>query len=353
MLTNAFNEMTTQVRGAYENLEQVVTERTEDLRESEERLRTVVTSAPVVLFAVDRNGVFTFSEGQGLEALGLQPGEVVGQSAFDVYRDVPQIQEDLRRALAGEGFASVAEVEGVTFESHFSPVRNDEGEVVGIIGVSTDITELEQTTRDLAVMEERNRMAREIHDTLAQGFTGIVVQLEAAEQALDDDRSDVGDRLGRAKALARESLQEARRSVWDLLPKSLEGRSLDAALREVVESWAREGQENASFTLSGEMRDLPSQVQTALLRICQESLTNVKRHAQASEVNVELQVRQQVVRLTVKDDGQGFDFDVVRASEGGGFGLSGMDQRARLFGGTLTVTSEQGAGTLVEATIPI
>ena len=127
VLTNAFNEMTTQVRGAYENLEQVVTERTEDLRESEERLRTVVTSAPVVLFAVDRNGVFTFSEGQGLEALGLQPGEVVGQSAFDVYRDVPQIQEDLRRALAGEGFASVAEVEGVTFESHFSPVRNDEG----------------------------------------------------------------------------------------------------------------------------------------------------------------------------------------------------------------------------------
>ena len=187
-------------------------------------------------------------------------------------------------------------------------------------------------------------MAREIHDTLAQGFTGIVVQLEAAEQALDDDRSDVGDRLGRAKALARESLQEARRSVWDLLPKSLEGRSL---------SWAREGQENASFTLSGEMRDLPSQVQTALLRICQESLTNVRRHAQASEVNVELQVRQLVVRLTVKDDGQGFDFDVVRASEGGGFGLSGMDQRARLFGGTLTVTSEQGAGTLVEATIPI
>ena len=278
VLTIAFNEMTEKVRGAYEGLEQTVADRTEELRESEQRLRTVVSSAPVVLFAIDRHGRFTLSEGQGLEAMGLVQGEVVGESAFEKYRDVPQIGADLRRALAGERFTSIVEIGDLTFESHYSPVRNEAGEVVGIIGVSIDMTERKQaenTMRELAVLEERNRVAREIHDTLAQGFTGIVLQLEAAEQALDGGHTEVEGHLSRAKGLARESLQEARRSVWDLLPKALEDRSLDAALRQEVDRWAEDGREKASFIFSGDGRELPSPVQAALLRICQESLTNV------------------------------------------------------------------------------
>ena len=357
VLTNAFNEMTRRIRGAHEELEQSVADRTAELRESEERLRTVVTSAPVILFAIDRNGVFTLSEGQGLEAMGLDPGQVVGQSAFQKYSDVPQIGEDLRRALAGERFTSIVDLAELTFETHYSPVRDESDEVVGLIGVSTDITERkkgEQTIRELAVGEERNRMAREIHDTLAQGFTGIVVQLEAAEQVLNGGHAEAEGHLNRAKNLARESLQEARRSVWDLLPKALEERSLDAAIEQAVDSWADQADETASFIPSGDQRELPPDVRTALLRICQESLTNVRRHARATEVKVELRSNAKEACLGVQDNGKGFNLEDVKAKGGhSGFGLSGMEQRARILGGTLSVQSQTGKGTLVEVRIPL
>ena len=357
VLTNAFNEMTRRIRGAHEELELTVADRTAELRQSEERLRTVVTAAPVVLFAIDRNGVFTLSEGQGLEAMGLDPGEVVGQSAFEQYSEVPQIGEDLRRALSGERFTSIVEVAGLTFESHYSPVRDESGEVVGIIGVSTDISEreqAEQTMRELAVLEERNRMAREIHDTLAQGFTGIVLQLEAAEQALDGADPEVEGHLDRAKNLARESLQEARRSVWDLLPKSLEEHTLDAAIKEAVDSWADQGREAVSLVLSGYQRELPLEVQTALFRICQESLTNIRRHARATEVKVELRSDSDEACLAVRDNGQGFNLEEVKANGGQeGLGLAGMEQRANILGGILSVQSQAGKGTLVEVKIPL
>ena len=120
VLTRAFNRMTRQIHEAYEVLEQRVAERTAELSESEERLRTVVTSAPIVLFAIDRDGIFTLSEGASLAALGLEPGQVVGRSAFEIYKDVPQIERDLRRALAGEKVTSVVDVAGLTFESRYS-----------------------------------------------------------------------------------------------------------------------------------------------------------------------------------------------------------------------------------------
>ncbi|HEU4760190.1 MAG TPA: EAL domain-containing protein, partial [Dehalococcoidia bacterium] len=115
----------------------------EALRESEERLRTVVASTPVVLFALDREGLFTMSEGKGLSALGLEPGQVVGQSVFEVYKDVPAVMENVRRALAGEAFASIVEVGDLVFETWYSPLLGS-GEVNGVIGVAVDITERKQ-----------------------------------------------------------------------------------------------------------------------------------------------------------------------------------------------------------------
>jgi len=113
----------------------------EGVRESEERLRTLVTNVPVVLFAIDREGIFTLSEGKALDSLGLRPGEVVGRSVFDVYRDAPQIGENMRRALSGEAFTATVEVMGLAFETHYTPSRDHDGEVSGVIGVAIDITE--------------------------------------------------------------------------------------------------------------------------------------------------------------------------------------------------------------------
>jgi len=129
----------------------------EELQESKERLHTVVSNAPGVIWALDKDGIFTLSEGRGLKALGLRPGEVVGKSVFDVYRDVPKIIENNRRALTGESFVSIVEAGELIFESYYSPIQDKNGEVIGMIGVSNDITERKAVENALQESEEKYR----------------------------------------------------------------------------------------------------------------------------------------------------------------------------------------------------
>ena len=222
--------------------------------------------------------------------------------------------------------------------------------------VEEALRQSEEQLRELAVLKERNRMAREIHDTLAQGFTGILFQIQAAEQMMKESLDQGSEHLAKAKGLARESLQEARRAVWDLLPKALEGRSLETTLEDEVNRYPISEDEVVSFTLKGKEHRLPENLQTALLRICQESLTNVRRYASASEVEVTLSFSAEGVALRIRDNGVGFDYQRVKTErEGrpGGFGLPGMAQRGKLLGGTFSVTSTRGKGTLVEVIVPI
>ena len=206
--------------------------------------------------------------------------------------------------------------------------------------------------QQLAVSEERNRMAREIHDTLAQGLTGIVLQLEGAEQVAGESIEELEDHLARAKEHARECLREARRSVWNLLPPALEKMSLPAALQDEVRRFSDGGSEQASFKAAGRSRDLSARVQAALLRICQESLTNVRKHAQASQVSVGLTFQADRVLLHVQDNGKGFDPEApLTPTAQGGFGLRGIRERADELAGQIVVVSDR-SGTLVQATIP-
>ena len=150
---SSFGEMAGDIAFALHNMElEEERKRIEEaLQESEKRLQTVVSNAPIVMWSLDKEGIFTLSEGKGLKALGLRPGEVVGQSVFDVYRDVPQIIEGNRRALAGESSVSIVEAGELIFESHYSPIRNKNGEVIGMIGVSIDITERKRAEEALRV----------------------------------------------------------------------------------------------------------------------------------------------------------------------------------------------------------
>lgn len=153
--------------GTVDGIIAVATDVTEDrrvqqaLRESEERLRTVVTNAQVVLFALDAGGVFTLSDGRGLQTLGLRPGEVVGRSVFDIYRDVPQILDNVRRALGGETFTGTVQVGKLAFETHYTPVYGSDGRVNGVIGIANDITERLQAQHALQESEERFRRLTE------------------------------------------------------------------------------------------------------------------------------------------------------------------------------------------------
>ncbi len=129
-----------------------------ELETAEARLRAVAANAPIVLFSVDEEGVFTLSEGRGLEPLGLRPGEVVGRSVYDVYHDNPGIIASVRRALAGETFTSVIDVAGLVYETHWAPISGSDNAITGIIGVATDVTEATRKEQALAETEQTLRV---------------------------------------------------------------------------------------------------------------------------------------------------------------------------------------------------
>ncbi|WP_435061704.1 sensor histidine kinase [Amycolatopsis thermoflava] len=198
--------------------------------------------------------------------------------------------------------------------------------------------------REAGVMEERQRLSLEIHDTLAQGFTGIITQLEAAEQ----DPGEWRRRVATATALARENLAEARRSVRALRPGPLDEARLPDALKAVAERWAQRSEVAIEFTATGTARPMHPEIEATLLRVAQEALSNVAKHAGARRVGLTLSYMEDQVTLDVRDDGSGFD----PARRGDGFGLPGMLQRVQRLAGTLAVESEPGAGTAISASLP-
>lgn len=198
--------------------------------------------------------------------------------------------------------------------------------------------------REAGVHDERERMAQEIHDTLAQGLTGIITQLQAAKQTDDWTRH-----VDNAVRLARESLAEARRSVHALRPGQLD-RPLPAALEQVVAQWSELNGVPAEFTTTGSVRHLHPEVEQTLLRTAQEALANVAKHARARRVGLTLSYMEDVLALDVRDDGVGFD--VQRARDGGGYGLASMHKRVSRLAGSLEIESEPGGGTAVSASVP-
>ncbi len=362
-LADQFNTMASALKESYTDLEQKVAVRTEALSESEERYRTLFEDSRDAIFISSGDGKLVEGNQAALDLFGFTRDEAIGLDVGERFvdpSDRERFRAEMGRVGSVRGFGvKLRQKDGTEIDCLLAATRqfDSEGKSLGVRGIIHDISErkhAEEQERELAVLDERNRMAREIHDTLAQGFTGIVLQFEAAEQALDGSPAEVADHLSRAKNLGRESLQEARRSVWNLLPHTLEELSLDAALQKEVRKFDAGGQEKAYFNVSGDRRELSPDIQTALLRICQESLANIRRHASAKEVNVSLMFYPDAVSLAVQDNGMGFDQEGVKTRGGrSGFGLTGMEQRAHLLQGVLDVKSEKDKGTLVEARIPI
>ena len=210
--------------------------------------------------------------------------------------------------------------------------------------------ELGEQLRHAAVLKERTRMARDIHDTLAQGFTGVIVQLDTAVEALrDEEPEEAAKHIGHARELARESLTEARRSVHALRPQALEKAAFPDALKAIIQNTAAGTSLLADFQLNGEPRHLQPAVEEHLLHIGQEALTNALKHARATKFHARLVFDSDAVRLELRDNGDGFLVDDVN---GGGFGLIGMKERAEQIGARLKILSEPGAGTEIVAVSP-
>src|SRR5262249_43242512 len=201
-----------------------------------------------------------------------------------------------------------------------------------------------------AVIAERNRIAREIHDTLAQGFVGISVQLETAARTFFSAPQTAIKHLDQARLLVRNSLGEARRSVLDLRSQALESGDLASALSEVARTLS--AQTPIELSVGTTPRRLAPEIENNLFRIGQEALTNSVKHAGAAHIQVELDFEPKSVRLKIRDDGRGFDVKRQLASGGGRLGLLGMRERVGQIGGQLNIWSEPGSGTEITVEVP-
>jgi signal transduction histidine kinase len=204
-----------------------------------------------------------------------------------------------------------------------------------------------------AVLAERTRIAREIHDNLAQEMSGISVQLEVVARKMPPEAEAAKTHLDRARQQVRHGIAEARRYVWELRSPALEKNDLPTALSETARRLTHETDIQAQVEVNGTFRPLPRLVEDNLLRIGQEAVNNAVKHAKAQKIFVNLVFDARRVQLSVRDDGRGFDNHAVGNGQAGHFGFVGMRERAEQIGGTLSIHSTEGAGTEVVADVPV
>ncbi|WP_414624687.1 PAS domain S-box protein [Calothrix sp. CCY 0018] len=323
----------------------------EALQASETKLRTLIEAIPDPLYVLT-------AEGQVLDAVERDPNlscrpieEQIGKTLHQLLAKekadefLSCIQQVLRtqQVLTVEYSHWIAGRE-MWFSVRIAPIDHDQ-----VIWLVRDITALKQA-EEASILEERNRMAREIHDTLAQAFTGILAQVGAANQVLMDDVEAAQAHLDLIKELARTGLTEARRSVVALRPQLLEEGSLQSALHRLIAQIRTAAMDTTLYyEIEGTVYSLPTEVESNLLRMGQEALTNAIRHANADEIRVQLVYDRDQVCLRVQDNGQGFGVGNIPASEG--FGLLGMSERAERIGAQLTIGSQPGQGTEIIVTV--
>jgi PAS domain S-box-containing protein len=328
----------------------------DELRLREQELRLITDALPVCISYVDANQRYRFVNRtyeiwfscSREQILGKHTRELLGEAAYQV------AQPYINRALVGQITIYEAEIPYSFGKRYISgsliPDFDRNHQVRGYYGLITDISEqrnaaLRERKRaeEASILEERNRMAREIHDTLAQAFTGILVQAGAATQVLTDDLEATQAHLDMIEELARSGLAEARRSVTALRPQLLEEGDLSSALHRLVTQMRAATDTALVYEIQGTAYSLPAEVENHLLRMGQEALTNAIKYANAGEIRVELVYDNTQCILRVKDDGRGFGVGSIPLSSG--FGLLGMSERAERIGAQLMIQSQPEQGT--------
>jgi signal transduction histidine kinase len=217
------------------------------------------------------------------------------------------------------------------------------------VAIGIENAHLYRNVRDIATLEERNRLAREIHDTLAQGFVGVIRQLEVAKRMVDKDTAGANKHLDQAETLARSSLNEARRSVMSLRQSLVKHVPLPDAIRDEASRFSEINDIPVNVNISGQPLELKPDDEESFLRVFQEAMTNVGRHSGASMVDVDLSYNDKSINLSIHDNGTGFD---TRKKKQGSFGIIDMKERVSLLKGKFKIESKPGRGTTIIVSIP-
>jgi PAS domain S-box-containing protein len=331
----------------------------EQFRRDYECLRRLFDHAGDAIFVHGLDGQFTDVNLAACKTLGYTREELLRMCPWDfVVHDsrekILSVWVQMQPGLPITVDDELRRKDGTSFPVEVRLVRYSADHREVIIAICRDITKRRQAEAamlkaDLALVEERNRMAREIHDTLAQSFTGILLQLEAAEAATEAGLSANGY-ISRVRDIARFGLGEARRSVLALRPLVLEEQGLEHALRQLAERSSVEGAIICELTASGTVQRLDPAVELGIFRVAQEAVGNSVKHAKATRISIELMFASEGVTLSVTDNGNGRAVhpDVLAKK---GYGLLAMRERAQAIGGNFKIQDVTGGGTRISLVV--
>jgi PAS domain S-box-containing protein len=334
-----------------------------ELRHSEERYRYLLTNSPDLAFQIDEQGVFTFMSDAVERIAGWRVDEVIGQhfSALTSPESQEHLAESFRListppyvAQSFEFWIPHRDGHSIPVDMRSMPIVVD-GEFKGAHGRVRDLreqvrlqTDLQRQAAELAAGEERAHLARELHDSVTQALFSMTLTTRSIELLLDRDLGAARARLGELRELEKDALAEMRGLIFELRPANIEADGLVQAVR--THAAAVEGRTGIPIAVECALEDrLPLELEAGLYRITQEAIHNVVKHASATKVRVLISREPSEVRLSIEDDGVGFD---PTAASPGTLGLASMRSRAERLGGSLAISSEPGRGARVAVTVP-
>jgi PAS domain S-box-containing protein len=324
----------------------------EELKENEARLRTIINSAPIVLFAVDQNEVITFGEGQALQPLGFGTGANLGKRVGDVFGETPAVVSSIRRALKGETFGEILRIREFWLEVSYVPRRDARGRVTGCVGVATNVTERQRLQREILEISDREqaRIGQEIHDGLCQELIGLAFDANSLQSALSARHHPLAPQAARITSGLDQTITKARGIARGLFPANLETEGLALALEGMAHLTSARFGIPCTFAASGTVEVPFSELAINLYRIAQEAVTNAAKHSRARSIAIRLLGTADRLEITVEDDGQGLPLGPARPAQG--MGLQIMQYRAQLIGARLQLGPRQNGGTVVSCCLP-
>ncbi len=341
------------------------------LREKELHLRSVITSAPIVLLALDRDGVFTLFEGKGTEDLGIKSEDVVGSTIEVFQSDIPQLKEVCNRTTSSEEFTALLNFRDAIFEVRHIPLHDTNGEFAGTTGVAINVTERihaenallasQKRLRELSAHlqsvreEERKKLARELHDELGQTLTALKIDLvRLGEKTRGDEKrlpAEIKNKIPAMITAVDAAMDTTRKVVAELRPGALDELGLAAAMEWQTGEFQKRTRIKCALEIEFDETGVCMNIKTAIFRILQECLTNITRHSEATAAKITLHDGGSRIFLEVEDNGRGFDHRQAESKQT--FGILGMRERALLLGGTAEIGRGETGGARVSVSIPL
>jgi PAS domain S-box-containing protein len=355
------------------------------LSETEKKLNLIVKNVPIILFAINKEGNFIFAEGESVKGLKYTPEEIQGKSALrlfgkmNVHEDTGNIisgKDVFRRVLMNKKVAGTIQLGKFYFDSRFTPLKSEFGQIIGVIGTAVNITERKlieherekllreviQTEAKLKVLSrklievqesERKHIARELHDDIGQILTAIKIETQTALKYTGKKECEI--HLNEVVQLLEHALNQVRNLSRDLRPSLIDDVGIIPAIRWYLDKEGLRSGIKIKILTDIEKINLRSELEITCFRLVQEAFTNIARHAEATAVTVEIYIELYELHLRVRDNGKGFDVytTVKNAIKGRSMGVLGMQERVELVGGKLKISSSSKKGTEIHAIFPL